>query len=343
MLEWWRELVQCSSRIQFASSPLDSARIHGDAKVVIGKFYPILFHLIVRFVNWPPHARLSLLSPSLLGRALENELVVGLLDPATIEYRPPSYPTRDCPIPAGLRRRRQILPAPFSFETSHDELRRYYRLREPLFSATSPSLLHSPASVSPFSSSPLNKARSYILSTLRRRTKAWLHDARLAWWPLVADFWHQAPTKLHPLFELWQGHFSRALVLPVTFVTCISLLFGVHFSSFQHLVIIFLKWIRTLGMLGGIISFSSPPLSNRILHSQVRYCRHFCDDECLGWNVLIAHLCFLQQLWLHWRRATCSVCGSASCLPTLVAAWVTISSRSFGSATTLYRHYPDIV
>ncbi|ELR15913.1 SNARE associated Golgi protein [Acanthamoeba castellanii str. Neff] len=133
---------------------------------------------------------------------------------------------------------------------------------ESLFSATSPFFLHSPASTSPFGSS--NKAKSFVLScssTLRKRTKAWLHDARHAWWPLVADL---APKlqRISTLASSFGKDITRALVL-ITFATCI-ILFGVHFSSFQHLVIIFLQWIRTLGMLGGIIYVFATALSNLV-------------------------------------------------------------------------------
>lgn len=129
---------------------------------------------------------------------------------------------------------------------------------ESLFSATSPFFLHSPASTSPFGP---NKANSLVLSCLRKRTKAWLHDARHAWWPLVADL---APKlqRISTLASSFGKDITRALVL-ITFATCI-ILFGVHFSSFQHLVIIFLQWIRTLGMLGGIIYVFVTALSNLV-------------------------------------------------------------------------------
>jgi uncharacterized membrane protein YdjX (TVP38/TMEM64 family) len=136
---------------------------------------------------------------------------------------------------------------------------------ESLFSASaSPFFLHSPTSVSPFDSTTISspsKSRTLLYSLLRRRTKAWLHDARHAWWPLVADL---APKlqRINSFFSSFGKDISRALVL-ITFATCI-ILFGVHFSSFQHLVIIFLQWIRTLGMLGGVIYMFATALSNLV-------------------------------------------------------------------------------
>lgn len=142
---------------------------------------------------------------------------------------------------------------------------------ESLFSATSPFFLHSPASTSPFGS---NKANSLVLSCLRKRTKAWLHDARHAWWPLVADL---APKlqRISTLASSFGKDITRALVL-ITFATCI-ILFGVHFSSFQHLVIIFLQWIRTLGMLGGIIYVFVTALSNLVFIPSTLL------SHCCGW------------------------------------------------------------
>jgi hypothetical protein len=111
-----------------------------------------------------------------------------------------------------------------------------------------------------FHSSP-SKAKSFFLFSfpprLRRRTNTLLHYTQHAAFELASRL-----KRVTAVLSAFGGDISRALVL-FTFLTCI-IIFGVHFSSFQHLVIIFLQWIRTLGMMGGVIYIFVTAISNLV-------------------------------------------------------------------------------
>jgi hypothetical protein len=111
-----------------------------------------------------------------------------------------------------------------------------------------------------FHTSP-SKAKSLFLFSfpprLRRRTNTLLHYSQHAAFDLASRL-----KRVAAVLSAFSGDISRALVL-FTFLTCI-IIFGVHFSSFQHLVIIFLQWIRTLGMMGGVIYIFVTAISNLV-------------------------------------------------------------------------------